>query len=708
MRYGATPPLRPLFLAAFLFVVSACGSEQANIAPTVTLDPKLENGANVHSRLTVSWIGSDPDGRIDHYEYVLDPPAAFTEEEITEGGPGIVSVRIPASNGAPTITRVSKVVNGVTVSFDWVHTKETSQKFELSSNQPDSTSSSRFQGLHALYVRAVDDDSNASKPDHVAFTSKTLAPITRVVSPESNPYSGLIYACVAQTFRWEARSRDGLVPQRFLYKLLRVDNVSNYVELPYISTNAFFVDSTEWVETDQHEVTINLPLVSEHIFAVRAVDTGGTAEPYIEWGRNALRMQVFNEVPQLTIRLFDLVIYPGPYSPYGEPKPENAVAAGVPFRLTWSAMTRQCSLDGYSWGLDLVSTDEMDRGWSTWGRDTESPILSLMPGIHTFSVRARDAAGSIGLATVTLNVLVFGPDREVLLVDDSLDNVSPNDAEHDAFWHSMIDGYAAYSGASIDQFGEFSVHGDGDRGNLQPSVPPLSDLLHYKVVIWENAGWGYNSDSALIRSTALSNRLSMYLRIGGKLWLEGRMNVAATTPDPNLAGADLIYPKTELGPGDWAWDFLKLHSSKINNDKGTNNAHLFHAARWFPNPNSSTGYMPAIYDTMSVDPTKLNIFQANAGGFSYCDAVFDPNFAESEPDFQGDIDTLYAYGAAGPEVQGKNSQYNKKVCALRWHDADPKPFHGRIQWFGFELYYMHTDQAQKTFNQSLDWFREGP
>ena len=28
--------------------------------------------------------------------------------------------------------------------------------------------------------------------------------------------------------------------------------------------------------------------------------------------------------------------------------------------------------------------------------------------------------------------------------------------------------------------------------------------------------------------------------------------------------------------------------------------------------------------------------------------------------------------------------------------------------FGFELYYLHADQAQKTFNQSLDWFRDGP
>jgi len=270
----------------------------------------------------------------------------------------------------------------------------------------------------------------------------------------------------------------------------------------------------------------------------------------------------------------------------------------------------------------------------------------------------------------------------------------------------MVDYYVANSDVPAEQFGIFQVHGTGDRGNLQPNTPLLSDLAKYKMLVWENLGSGYNSDSALIRSTALSPRLSAYLRAGGKLWLDGRMNVAATTPDPNLAGADLTYPKTELGPGDWAWDFLKLHSSKINNDKGSNNANLFHAARWFPNANLPGGYMPAIYDTMSVDVSKLPLLRQALGGFSHSDAVFDPNFAESEPDFKGDIDTLYASGAAGPEYQGKTSQYDKKLCALRWHDPDPDREHGRLQWFGFALYFMHTDQAEKTFKQSLDWLRE--
>jgi hypothetical protein len=530
----------------------------------------------------------------------------------------------------------------------------------------------------------------------VAFTSKTLAPVSRVLDPKDySDGSGFPYACQNQTFRWQLMDRDATTPPHFVYKLLPFN-----AEFRGLSTDVFFADSTGWVDTGGNELTINLPL-GGFLFAVRAVDAGGLSEPYLEWGRNATRFAVVQDAPQVYIRLFGAIIS----KRYGDPT-VTAITEEPPFRLTWGAQTLACPIEGYSWGLDLISIDASDRGWTPWGQDTVSPLLSLSPGYHTFSVRARNTAGWMGYAEVKLNVLVFAPDREVLLVDDSFDNLSPNDAEHDAFWHSMIDNYATYSGIPRDQFGEFSVHGDGDRGNLEPKAPLLSELLHYKLLIWESLGSGYNSDSALIRSTALSNVLSMYLRVGGKLWLEGRMNVAATMPAPNLYGADLAYPKTELGPGDWAWDFLKLHSSKINNDKGTSNANLFHAARWFPK--AGGGFMSDIYDTMSADVAKLPLFRQALGGFSHCDAVFDPLFAEQEPDFQGDIDTLYAYGSAGPEVQNRTSQYDKKLCALRWHDQSPQPLHGRMQWFGFELYYMHTDQAQKTFNQSLDWFREGP
>jgi len=219
MRYqnGASFGLRPFFSTAALFilfelfVLFGCGSEHENVPPTVALDPKLENGDNVHSRLTVNWTGSDRDGRIDHYEYVLDPPPAFTEEEITNGGPGISSVRMPGANGSPTVTRVSKVVNGATMSFDWVHTNETSHQFLVSSSEPDSNSTVRFIGFHALYLRAIDNDGAASSPEHVAFNSATLAPVSRIVSPEVDPDDYILDVCSQLKFSWKSMDREGAV-----------------------------------------------------------------------------------------------------------------------------------------------------------------------------------------------------------------------------------------------------------------------------------------------------------------------------------------------------------------------------------------------------------------------------------------------------------------------------------------------------------------
>jgi len=520
MRYqnGASFGLRPFFSTAALFilfelfVLFGCGSEHENIPPTVALDPKLENGDNVHSRLTVNWTGSDRDGRIDHYEYVLDPPPAFTEEEITNGGPGISSVRMPGANGSPTVTRVSKVVNGATMSFDWVHTNETSHQFLVSSSEPDSNSTVRFIGFHALYLRAIDNDGAASSPEHVAFNSATLAPVSRIVSPKVDPDDYILDVCSQLKFSWKSMDREGAV-SHYLYKLLPIDGNQ-------LSTDVFFVDSTEWVGTGETEFTAGFSLPpSAYIFAVRAVDASGAAEPYVEWNRNAVRMYVFPFAPRVTISLSDHVICSSPPNPCLTEMPAN-----VPFRLKWwTTSSGQCAIDGYSWGLDLVSTEDTDRGWSSWGQDFESPVLSLSPGSHTFSVRARNVAGYVGLVTVTLHALAFAPDREALYVDDSFDNLAPRDSEHDAFWHLMIDNYSAYSGIARGEFEELSVHGEGDRGNLQPAVPTLSVLFRYKVLIWDNLGSGYNSDSALIRCTALSDRLALYLRAGGKLWLNGRM-----------------------------------------------------------------------------------------------------------------------------------------------------------------------------------------
>jgi len=662
-------------------------------------------GDTVRYNVPISWAGEDADGSVVRYEYAIDPNSSFSEDEIANGGPGIVSKLIKGQDGAPDTTRVTGESG---VSFDWIHTTDARHRFQFSTPVADSVydgtlllPTGRFFGMHAVYVRAVDDDGAFSIPDKVAFTAKTIAPRSKITHPLIGDETLVLTDSLRSA--WRGVDPDGVQrkPIGFLIALA-VDPCSRIICIPEIGSPQHYLGNTSWrfVNADTPSVTLPLESGLVYIFGVRAVDENGAVEPFLDWNRNAIR---FLSRPG-TLQPVLSVAYQGQVVtfPRSSPSPSFQLPAKRDAIIDLSCSAEQYgeTCDGFRWALDLPDLDNWEAGWST-----QTQIrLHLLAGTHVLYVEARDSLGNITLATIIVHVIDMAFDREVLLIDDSLDNLYPTDSEHDAFWNDLIQSYASTSGIPAEQISEFSVFGEGDRGSLEPKVPILSELARYKVLIWENLGSGYNSDSALYRATVMSPLLATYLQAGGKLWLGGRMTVAATTGNYPGTGADLAYPKTELDAGDWAWDFLKLHSSKINNDKGTNNASLFHAARWFPR--AMGGHMPAIYDTMSVDLDKLNMFQKSYGGFSHADAVFDPNFAESEPDFRGDIDTLYAYGATGPEVQGKTSQYQNKLCALRWHDPDPDRAHGRIQWFGFAIYFMHEAQAEQTFKQSLDWFRE--
>jgi hypothetical protein len=293
----------------------------------------------------------------------------------------------------------------------------------------------------------------------------------------------------------------------------------------------------------------------------------------------------------------------------------------------------------------------------------------------------------------------------MLFVDDSYDSVFPRDWEHDAFWRARIEGYGQFQPGEV---GEFHAFGDNDIEMLPPAVPRLEELGRFKMIVWENLGGGYDAQTALNKATALRPIMATYLLAGGKLWLGGRMTVGAMIADATGTRGDLVYPKggigarPELQPGDFAWDFLKLHSTKIDNDKsldenGKNNLVL---VRPWPGE-------PVIYEEMNFDATKMNAVAA-LRGVSHADAVFDPLFAHSEPDFRGLIDSLYAYGSTGMNLLDppRGSSYENRLVGLRWHDPDPARQHGRIQWFGFPMYYFLDDQAQDTFNKSMDWFRE--
>jgi hypothetical protein len=559
--------------------------EPPNQPPTAELTSGPVEGETVWYYIRIAWIGLDRDGYIQRFEYAVDPPSEFTEDEIANGGPGVTSTELHGIDGPVGITLVSKEVDGETMSFEWVHTKEHSHQFKFATPEADSTAeggrlipTGRFKGMHAVYVRAVDDDGAVSVPDRVAFTAETVAPRSQIFRPDISGY--ILEAGHSMIVGWDGIDPDSPNPNHkpvgFVFNLVDLDTVGPdppiicllYPCPPYER----FLMRGPWTYQDSEisEIQFQLNVPTRYIFGVRAVDEAGAVEPFLDWGRNAFRFMTLENGGKPVITLSCNF---GTFTCRGECTPqEMEVAANTEIRCTIS-----CSAEDYGeecadwrWGVDVPDLDE-DEGWSEW---TTNPVLPPMlfanPGIHVLYIQARDTLGNTSLAVFILDVIEFPFDREMLFVDDSYDSVFPRDWEHDAFWRARIEGYGQFQ---PEQVGEFHAFGIDDVELLPPAVPRLEDLGRYKMVVWENLGAGFGAATSLNTATAQRPILSSYLSAGGKLWLGGRMTVGAMITDATGTRGDLVYPKggtggrPELKAGDFAYDFMKLHSTKIDNDK---------------------------------------------------------------------------------------------------------------------------------------------
>jgi hypothetical protein len=710
----STGALRALLAGLLLTSIAGCGDHpedrpRANQPPSVRITGGPLEGTKAAYTARIYWTGWDNDGIVQNYEYAIDPPQDFTVEEIShpEEFPDIKIKVIPGPELGLDTLRVSKTVDGVTRSFRWIQTTDYSRSFEFMTPNADSMSagSSRvpdisFSGVHVVYVRARDDDgAYTTQAERLGYNAMTLVPeslITRpLISANILPVGSTI------TIHWNGLDADSPDPRKkpvgYVHRLLNLDSLRPPPSLLHVQASVLFNPAgRESVWTYQSADTLShtfyLNTKDRYLFGVRAVDVAGAVEPFLDYGRNAFKFQSFagGGNPRLIVSEPSLGTfeYRGSGTTY-----EVEVPMGAQLRFSWSASAEDYggTIEGYSYGVDIPDLDREGptSGWSGWGMFYANfqPIVFRTPGVHVVYVRARDVSGSVTLAVLIINVLEFPLDREVLLVDDSLDRSYPTDVEHDAFWASLFDDSGRFEGT--DHFIHM-VHGANDTYSPVPLPPRLSELGRYRTVIWTCAGSGYNGQSGLFSTTVFRKHLGAYLRAGGKLWLTGTMTVAASMPSATGTNADLVYPKSPTR-GMFPFDFLKLYSDKIDNDKGTRKNNNLIGVNPFPGK-------PEIYPPMQADVVKVGTFKS---GISHGDAVMDPIFSQDQGDFTGKIDSLYVYLSYVP-----GTVYNRKLNAIRWHDPDPARAQGRTQWFGFPLYFMKKEQAQIVFDRSIDWFRE--
>ncbi len=698
-------------LAACLLVSALSGSGMVSDAiaqPVVAIQTPVD-GSSVPYRGGAVWAIYGGGGGIVRSEYALDPPDVFTADEVLhpEDYPGITIQVVPGPGPDSDTLRVSKDDGGTVYTFDWIETPDTSRNFVFTAPYPDSAvvgccpaPSGDYYGLHELYVRALDGN-GAYGGTGSSFKALNHTPQSVIASPDLSGQTSSSYIYAGPNLQVVPAGTDADTPDSpagYLYKLLRVDTLDPPPPLYLAPISFLFTRGGPWIyeSTDAFPVQLSLEPGGEYLLGVRAVDADGAAEPFLDIARNVVKIKALAVPPSPTILLDDLVL--GPIQGSGTGTVEEAtvprgVALHIQVACSAAAYGGVCA--GNRWGIDLPDPDG-ETGWSAWAdRDVLPEIRFADPGDHTLYVEARDSQGSVSRLAVVLHVVPMPFDRSTLWVDDlrSLGGtVEPTDQTVDAFWRQLFDNSGRFGGTPSDSVWTYNCYGLNDAQYLPPRAPDLGLLGRYRLLIWY-ADLGYNGLSALYQSTGYRNRnLQAYMAAGGQLWVVGSQTVAGMmrggTSAPNS------YPLAPT-PGDFAYDFMKLASGRIENALAGNRL----GTRSTDNMIGADPYpgLPVIYPQLQQDSTRWNPFRK---AIPFADAVFDPIRAENIPGFTGVIDSLYIYKAVEP-----TSAYNNRLTAIRWHDMNPNPSQGAVQWFGFDLYWMKPAQAQEVFNRSIDWFR---
>ncbi len=715
MKSHRLPGVLPILVCiVFLGLAAGCGHEKDNLIlnqpPTVQITGGPLTGSLAAYTARVYWSGWDFDGIIQHFEYAVDPPSeGFTDSMIAYPERfADISIRIlPGPSDRQDTLVVSRSVDGNTYSFRWIETIEFSRSFAFMTPVADTISigssgrgpADTFSGLHAVYLRAMDDDGAYSKFDRIGYRAFTITPKATISRPVISDQPLALGTSV--TVAWDGIDPDSSDPRKkpvgYVYKLLRLDTL--VPALPILSANPthlYTKGDPTWTyqRGDTLSKTLFLAVPGSYLFGVRAVDEAGAVEPFLEFGRNVFRFQALagsgNPYLTLTEPSLGTFLFRGAGTAF-----TVEVPVGAKLRFTWTGNADDYggTIEGYSWGLDIpdLEREGPNSGWSGWGqiKSNIQPIVFTKPGIHVLYVRARDLSGKIAMATLIMKVLDFSLDREVLLVDDSRETTYPEDDQSDAFWLSLFQDSGRFDMDT--DFFTFDIHGPGDVFSPAPIPPTLEQLGRYKLVVWECYGSGYDGATGLIAVTSLRRFLGAYLSAGGKVWIGGAMTVPPMMPAGGNGKADLTYPKNVNDePNSFAFQFMKLASDRIMNGRGTVPNDNMIGVKPFPGE-------PVIYPQMDMDPLKISPYK---GSISHQEAVFEAIYTY-DAGYTGVIDSLFAY-----QAKKSSSTYNNKLNAVRWHDPDLARPHGRTQWFGFQLYFMKKDQAQETFNRAIDWFRE--
>jgi len=592
-------PTRLLLPALAASLLVSCSSTSPvrvpNQPPSVrfTLAPiSTDPNDPVFYAYQVFWAGDDPDGRIDHFDYAIDPGPKDTA---------------------------------------WVSTTRNEETLFFRSTTAEGGTGPlpRARDYHVLVLRAVDNQGAMSARKWRAFYSYTVAPTVEIVAPPPNKF---IEVQVPPTLsvQWQGSDPDGQLttrPVRYRYRLLPFDPVFDKWMLStpdslYRREQAAGFAGWDSVGGDTTSARFtNLSPGNHFLFLVLAIDEAGAMTPILSLDENVLqisvdlaatlgpRIHVFNAYLDYTYDGGGYTVDPLRWIRLQAP-------ADRTITFNWDAIASAgATIERYRWGVDLASVaDETPRvdeehdyvHWSRGGPLEQSCTLAgLPPGQHFLYIEAKDNNGFASLGIVAFKLVVPSFNQDLLVVNDTRREVDrwvsagqldtykdfwPSATELDTFLFAR--GGVPWRGTQYPPTGVTSVPGvfagyafDTLGTRLGLEVPSngvtLETLGHYRHVVWivDPKGAALPPDGTdafpvtVLRymcDRGRASSLAAYVLAGGSVWLMGggvgTASMVAFDDARNDNANGLVFDNSlnELVPGRLMYDAAHWQSGFAN------------------------------------------------------------------------------------------------------------------------------------------------
>jgi len=513
----------------------------------------------------VNWSGNDPDGRIDHYEYAIDPPSVVVRD-------------------------TSKCNDGDTC---WITTAKNEEILFFRATKPDSirgTVPPTASDAHTFVIRAVDNLGARSPYKYRSFYSYTIAPTVDITNPLP---TALLRAQVTPSVRveWEGQDVDGQFTQKpikYKYRMLDLDDPGNSVFLVNPDSLRKQESAKNWAGWDstsadtQFVQFTNLTPGKSYMFVLIGFDEAGAYSPVFTLNSNCLqltagfassngpRIHIFNE-------FIDFVYPSGGYTTDPLREIPVEIPTRVPINVNWEAIPSPGSrIQYFRWMVDGNINDQTPRtdeanDYIHWSQPspTMPGAVTLRPfvdGIHRFYLECGDNNGQKSLGILKMTAVTPTFNRNLLVIDDTrlepekflVDTHGrpigcslpytlpwPSRAELDTFlfargnfqWRCTRNPVSDPVTGPFTQPGLFAGYEYDTLGTRLGLENPARGVLLSRIGQYKNLVWLVDSDGVTkdfinpsaypvtalkaMSGPGLASTLEAYTQLGGRVWLAG-------------------------------------------------------------------------------------------------------------------------------------------------------------------------------------------